>query len=189
MMMTSTALSLSDLSFLREVEKRSGAEVSACLQCHKCSAGCPVGKETDLRSSQIMRLVAFGEKASLLSSKAIWLCASCEACTSRCPMDIDVAAVIDTLRAMAKEEASALALPRVDIFNRSFLKSVSRHGRVFETGMMVAYSFKTMNLFSNLGRATKMLARGRLAFAPSKSRDRARVKALMKAAAKRGKAK
>jgi heterodisulfide reductase subunit C len=98
-------------------------------------------------------------------------------------MDIDVAAVIDTLRAMAKEEGAPLALPKVDLFNRLFLKSVSRHGRMFETGMMAGYSLRTMSLFSSLGMATKMLVRGRLAFAPSKSKDRARVKSVMKAAA------
>ena len=177
----SATLHLSDLSFLREVEKLSGAEVSACLQCHKCSAGCPVGTETDLRSSQIMRLIHFGEKETLLASKAIWLCASCEACTSRCPMDIDVAAAIDTLRAMAVSEGAPLAMRRVDAFNRSFLKSMRRHGRVFEMGMMVGYSFKTGDLFSNLGKATKLLVRGRLAFSPSKSDGAPKVKQVMKA--------
>lgn len=180
----SATLSLSDLTFLREIEKRSGAKVSACLQCHKCSAGCPVGKETDLRSSQIMRLIHYGDKETLLSSKAIWLCASCEACTSRCPMDIDVASAIDALRAMAVAEGAPLALRNVDTFNRSFLKSVSRHGRVFEMGMMAGYSFKTFDLFSNLGKATKLLFRGRLAFSPSKSEGRDKVKQVMKAAKK-----
>ena len=178
----STPLSISNLSFLRTVEAASGAKVSACLQCHKCSAGCPVAEETDFRSSQLMRLIHYGEKELLLSSKAIWLCASCEACTSRCPMDIDVAAAIDTLRAMAVNEHVPKALPDVDTFNRTFLKSVSRHGRLFETGMMAGYAFKTGHLFANLGKATKMLARGRLAFAPSKSGDRDKVKAVMKAA-------
>ena len=42
---------------LREVERRSGAMVSACLQCHKCSVGCPIGPDMDLLPSQIMRLV------------------------------------------------------------------------------------------------------------------------------------
>jgi heterodisulfide reductase subunit C len=128
-----------------------------------------------------MRLIHYGEKEALLASEAIWLCASCEACTSRCPMNIDVAAVIDALRAMAVEEQAPLAMRKVDLFNRSFLKSVSRHGRVFEMGLMAGYSLKTGDLFSNLGKGTKMLVRGRLAFSPSKSKGRGKVKQVMKA--------
>ncbi len=180
------ALKLNDGAFLREVERLSSAKVSACLQCHKCSAGCPVGEETDIRSSQIMRLVHFGEAEELLTSKAIWLCASCEACTSRCPMDIDVAGVMDALRMMAVEKKVPLALKNVDQFNRSFLKSVGKHGRVFETGMMAGYALKTGSLFSNVGKGMKMLVRGRLALAPSNSGGREAVKEVMKKTKEKG---
>ncbi len=44
----------------------------------------------------------------MLGSRAIWLCASCEACTTRCPMGIDMAAVMDALRMMAVERKAAL---------------------------------------------------------------------------------
>jgi heterodisulfide reductase subunit C len=171
---------------MREVEALSNAKVSACLQCHKCSAGCPIGRETDLRSSQVMRLIHFGEEEELLQSKAIWLCASCEACTSRCPMDIDVAAVMDALRMLAIKRDITPAIKNVDRFNRSFLKSVEKHGRVFEAGMMTGYSLKTGNLFGNIGKATKMLVRGRLALTPSNSGGREELKEVMKKTSKKG---
>ena len=101
-------------AFLREVERRSGALTSACFQCHKCSTGCPVGPEMDLLSSQIMRLIHLGAERETLMSRAIRMCASCEACTTRCPMEIDIAAVMDTLRMIAVErglERGAVALP------------------------------------------------------------------------------
>ncbi len=47
-----SAIEWSGDSFMRTVEQRSGASVSACLQCHKCSTGCPVGPEADFLSSQ-----------------------------------------------------------------------------------------------------------------------------------------
>jgi heterodisulfide reductase subunit C len=180
------ALQLNDGSFLREVERLSSAKVSACLQCHKCSAGCPIAEETDLRSSQLMRLIHFGEEEELLTSRAIWLCASCEACTSRCPMDIDVAGVVDALRMMATAKKVPLALKNVDRFNRSFLKSVEHHGRLFEMGMMTGYTLKSGGIFSNIGKAGKMLVRGRLAFTPSKSGDREQVKDIMEKTSKKG---
>ena len=185
----SEALKLNDLSFLREVETLSHAKVSACLQCHKCSAGCPVGKETDWRSSQIMRLVQLGEKETLLGSKAIWLCASCEACSSRCPMDIDVSGVMDALRIVAASEGGELSLPKTELFNRSFLKSVGKHGRVFEMGMMAGYTMKTGTVFRNMGKASKMFFRGRLALMPSKSGGRKQVKEAMKRVREKEKAK
>ena len=73
-----------DSDLLREVERRSGTPVSACYQCHKCTTGCPVGPEMDLLPSQIMRMIYLGAEPELLESRSIWLCASCEACTTRC---------------------------------------------------------------------------------------------------------
>jgi heterodisulfide reductase subunit C len=35
---------------------------------------------------------------TVLESKAIWLCAGCQTCASRCPQDINVTGVMDSLR-------------------------------------------------------------------------------------------
>ena len=118
-------------SFCETVTRRAGTAVGACFQCHKCTTGCPVGPEMDLLPSQVMRLVHLGERDEVLRSKSIWLCASCEACTTRCPMGINIAGVMDMLRIMAVEEQAAVPDAHVKQFNRSFLSSVRRHGRVF----------------------------------------------------------
>jgi heterodisulfide reductase subunit C len=97
----SQTLQWQEEKFLRDVERRSGAPVSACFQCHKCSSGCPLAPDMDLLSSQVMRLIHLGQQDEVLRSETIWTCASCEACTTRCPMGIDVAAVMDTLRIMS----------------------------------------------------------------------------------------
>ena len=60
-------------TLLGEVERRSGAPVSACFQCHKCSTGCPIGPDMDFLSSQVMRLVHLGQEETVLTSRAIWL--------------------------------------------------------------------------------------------------------------------
>ena len=135
------------------MERRSGTPVSACFQCHKCSTGCPIGPEMDLLSSQVMRLIHLGAEAEVLGSQAIWLCASCEACTTRCPMGIDIAGVMDTLRMMAVERKVALPDARGEQFNRSFLNSVRRHGRVFELGMMIAYKLRSRDFFADADKA------------------------------------
>jgi heterodisulfide reductase subunit C len=154
---------------LEEVQERSGTEVSACFQCHKCSTGCPIGPDMDFLPSQIMRLVHLGAEKEALGSKAIWLCASCEACTTRCPMAIDIAGVMDALRIMAIDRQTVLTDAHGKQFHRSFLGSVRRHGRVYEMGMMTAYKLRTFDLFSDVDKVPQMLAQGKLSLLPNRS--------------------
>jgi heterodisulfide reductase subunit C2 len=171
-----------DSLFLREVEKRSGTLVSACYQCHKCSTGCPVAPEMDLLSSQVMRLCHLGGRRELLRSRAIWLCASCEACSTRCPMEVDIAGVMDTLRIMAVEENAPLSDVKGREFNRSFLKSVRRHGRVYELGMLAAYKIRSGDFFSDMDKVPKLLSKGKLSLLPKGSPGAKEVKKIFKRA-------
>ncbi|MDA8121500.1 MAG: 4Fe-4S dicluster domain-containing protein [Deltaproteobacteria bacterium] len=154
---------------LEEVRQRSGTEVSACFQCHKCSTGCPIGPEMDFLPSQIMRLVHLGAENEVLGSQAIWLCASCEACTTRCPMAIDIAGVMDALRIMAIDRQTVLPDAHGKQFHRSFLGSVRRHGRVYEMGMMATYKLRTFDLLSDVEKIPQMLAQGKLSLLPNRS--------------------
>ena len=164
-------LAWTNTALAEEVEHRSGTPVRACYQCHKCSTGCPIGPEMDFLSSQVMRLIHLGEEDVVLSSRAIWLCASCEACTTRCPMEIDIAGVMDTLRMMAVERKATAPDARGATFNRSFLGSVRRHGRVFELGMMAAYKLRSGDLFSDVGKFPQMLAKGKIGLLPKSAGD------------------
>ncbi len=164
-------LQWTDASLVREVERRSGTPASACFQCHKCSSGCPVAPDMDLMSSQIMRLVHLGAKDEILESEAIWACASCEACSTRCPMGIDVAAVMDALRMMAVERKAEVADARATSFNKAFLTSVRWHGRVFELGMMTLYKLTSRDLFADMDKVPRMLAKRKLAFLPHFSKS------------------
>ena len=168
--------------FVQDVQQRSGTAVSACFQCHKCSTGCPIGPEMDYLPSQVMRLVHLGAEAEVLASRAIWLCASCEACTTRCPMEIDIAGVMDALRIMAIERQVALPDAHGKQFNRSFLGSVRRHGRVYEMGMMAAYKLRTFDLFSDVGKVPQMLLKGKLSLLPKRSGDAKEVREVFRRA-------
>jgi len=171
-------------AFLREVERRSGTPVSACFQCHKCSTGCPIGPEMDLLSSQVMRLIHLGAEREVLESNTIWLCASCAACTTRCPMQIDIARVMDALRMMAVERKVALPDARGEQFNRSFLRSVRRHGRVYELGMMIAYKLRSRDLLADADKAPKMLAKRKLSLLPKRSGSAGEVREVFRQAEK-----
>ena len=83
---------------LDKVERISEVDVFACYQCGRCSGDCPSISLMDIMPNQAIRLLQLGEVEAVLSSKTIWICASCFTCTSRCPKGIDIARVLEALR-------------------------------------------------------------------------------------------
>lgn len=139
-----------DSSLLRRVQRESGQKVAACFQCRKCSSGCPVTFAMDYLPDVVMRLVQLGLKDRVLGSRTIWVCASCQTCTTRCPNDIDIAGVIDTLRRMALSEGKVHPAARdIPALHQAFLGSIKSGGRVHEVGMLLRYIPRT-NLWARL---------------------------------------
>jgi len=90
--------------FLAKVEELSGEIITKCDQCGICSGSCPMVPEMDITPSQMMRMVQLGE-SEVMESKAMWLCASCFACTVRCPRGLDLSRVAEALRQMKLRKA------------------------------------------------------------------------------------
>ena len=88
-------------AFAAEISEMIGQNIDGCYQCGKCTAGCPLAYSMETPPHEIVRLVQLGRREEALASHTIWLCASCETCTSRCPKNIDVASVMDALRILA----------------------------------------------------------------------------------------
>ncbi|MHC1699497.1 MAG: 4Fe-4S dicluster domain-containing protein [Humidesulfovibrio sp.] len=154
-----------DAGFQADVARESGQCLASCYQCGNCTAGCVYTPDYDFPVHQVLRLVQLGLKDRALSCRAIWLCASCQACTTRCPNNIDVAKVMDVLRHMARRAGHA---PErcVKIFADSFLASVAKHGRVFEAGLAAVFALKSGRPLQDASLGPPMLARGKLAFLP-----------------------
>jgi heterodisulfide reductase subunit C len=168
-MVTTTAVTPSPVSDLRTfVEKQSGQRIFDCYQCGKCSAGCPVDYAMDLGPRQIMRYIQMGLKKEVMQSTTIWLCISCETCSSRCPAKIDIAKVMESLRILAADEGSPAAEKQIDLFHRTFLNTIRRYGRAHEFSLAAAYTLKSRNLFGNLGAARTMFSKGKLVIMPPK---------------------
>jgi heterodisulfide reductase subunit C len=115
--------------------------------------------------NKIMRLIQAGQRETVLNSKAIWLCATCETCTTRCPCEIDVAHIMDTLRNIAFKERRYTEKD-VKTFYESFLSSLKGHGRVFELGIMMRYKLASGHLFADMALAPKVMAKGLLKLMP-----------------------
>ena len=154
-----------DFTFLAAVETRSGESVSRCYQCRKCTIGCPLNFAMDVMPNQVMRMVQLGLEDEVLRSKTIWLCASCQACTTRCPNDIDIAHLMDSLRQLSRESGTA-SQRKIVKFHDAFLDSVRRHGRLFELGMVGQYKLTSCDFFSGTRAGIELLKRGKLKFLP-----------------------
>jgi len=88
----------------------SGQRVLECNQCGKCSAGCPVASSMDMLPSQVIRLVQLGLDEAL-DAQAIWVCASCFTCATRCPKGVDLARVMEALRQIHLRRGEELLSP------------------------------------------------------------------------------
>jgi heterodisulfide reductase subunit C len=154
-----------------------GEEIFDCYQCYKCSAGCPISFDMDLLPHQIIRSVVFNQKEKALSSKTIWLCASCETCTTRCPNEIDIAKVMDVLRQVQRESGMPAQEPKIPVFHKAFLNSIKKKGRVHELTMIQQYNQESGDLKEKVKTGTwkndvklgmKMFFRGKLKLLPPK---------------------
>ena len=84
--------------FTTKVVDISGQNLFSCYQCGMCSAGCPMSFAMDLLPSQIILSVQLGLEEDIFNSRIIWLCASCETCSTRCPRGVDISKVMEALR-------------------------------------------------------------------------------------------
>lgn len=168
-----------DPAFKRQVEKESGQNLSLCYQCGNCTAGCPGSQVYDRQVSQIMRAVQMGLKDEALKNRSLWLCLSCSTCSARCPNNIDVAAVMETLRMMARREGWVQDRP-IESFWKAFLDTVRLTGRSFELGVMADYMARTLRGWGNLEIAPTALLKNKMPFVPSVIQGREEVARIFK---------
>jgi heterodisulfide reductase subunit C len=160
MMMSLAAANISgEFTSLAEIE--SHANLAACLQCKKCTSGCPVAAMADIKPHEMVRKVQFGQRDEVLASKMLWQCTSCQTCATRCPQKVSVAALNDGLRRLSLR-AKAPSKGAVPTFNSLFLKAVRKRGRMNEAGLMASFKLKTMRLFEDMGKLPMMLLKGKM---------------------------
>jgi heterodisulfide reductase subunit C len=168
-----------DAEFIRKVEVESRQDMKKCYQCGNCAAGCPMSFTYDYTATQLMRLIQLGQRERVLSSRAVWMCATCETCSTRCPNEIDVARILDVCRHMARKEGYN-GMRNVRLFADSFLQSVRINGRAHELGLMAVFKMRTLKFFADLSLAPSMLLKGKLPFLPHKIKARSEVADIFK---------
>ncbi len=94
---------MTEISFIDQVNALSGQTTQLCYHCHKCTAGCPAAFAMEYGPDRILRLIQFGQRERLLTSRDIWLCLECEMCGVHCPNEIDIGEVMIVLKEIAEE--------------------------------------------------------------------------------------
>ena len=167
-------------SLAAEISERSGTNLQSCYHCGSCANGCPFIQAMDYPPNVVLRLLQFGRRQEVLGCKTIWTCVGCHSCSSQCPMAIDMAAVMETLRRLAVEEGVAIGRPEILDFHEEVLRSLERYGRAHKLGIMWRYKVQTRRWFRDLDLGLKMLARRKLDLRPSRVRAGGEIRGLFK---------
>lgn len=167
MQMVGAITPVASSDFLDYVSRQSGQRIMDCYQCGKCSAGCPTAYDMDLTPRQMIRAIQLGLKEEALKSSTIWMCVSCQTCSVRCPVQIDIAKAIEAVRLLAVAEKVVPAEKNVSLYHKVFLKSIEFTGRLYEMGLSVGYNMLSRHPFNGMDILPAMLRKGKLALLPA----------------------
>jgi heterodisulfide reductase subunit C len=171
--------------FLRQVRNIPGGEsLKKCIQCGTCTGTCPVSYMMDITPREVIALFRAGDIETILASRTIWICASCYACTVRCPQGVLVTEILYALKRLAMDHKLFPRRFPVHALSRSFVGITNRYGRSYEPGLILAYFLRT-NPFKLLGMLPlflKLAPKGRIGFLPKKIKNRRTFSHIMKEA-------
>ncbi len=98
-------------------------DLYACIQCGKCTGGCPMALKTKLNPRMIIyRLLVAGNGFNLEGRDELWDCTTCSTCYSRCPKQVNPMEAVIALRSAIVEKG------RVHPNVKTALESTFRHG-------------------------------------------------------------
>lgn len=154
-----------DPGWARQVSRHPGCEgLFSCLQCGACSASCPLSIYMDFTPRRIVALVREGFRTEALSSKTIWLCASCYSCAVHCPRQIHITDVMYSLKREAIQANLYPARLPVPVLAREFYRMVRQRGRSSEFWLVLRLALRSnpLMLFGMVRTGWDLLRTGRL---------------------------
>ena len=126
----------------------------------------------DYLPNQIIRMIQLGMEKEVLSSKTIWLCASCLTCTARCPREIDIAEIMDYLRRYAyQKQIIPIEETEIPLFNKIFLRNIELFGRLYEMGLIGMFNMLSGEFFKDILLAPKMFLKRKISIMPPRIKN------------------
>jgi len=160
-----------------------GFKIRDCIQCGTCTGSCPVAHAMDITPRELVALFRAGFLEDILRSRAIWMCASCYACTVRCPQGIRVTDSVYALKRLATQKEIFPRTFPAHAVSEAFVGNIHSFGRNWELWLGLRYYLSTrpMGLLSpNVQKfALRMLRRGRLGLRPARVRRMKEVRAIV----------
>jgi heterodisulfide reductase subunit C len=172
-------------SFIQQINNIPGGKsIKRCIQCGTCTGSCPVSYTMDITPRELIALFRAGEIETILSSRTIWICASCYACTVRCPQDVQLTDIMYALKRLAMDNKIFPRRFPVHSLSKSFVGYTNRFGRSYEPGLIVSYSFKTnpLKLFGMIPMFIRLLSKGRIGIFPKRIKSRKNFSKILKEA-------
>jgi len=78
-------------------------ELFGCIQCGKCTGGCPVARKTVLNIRSMIYHMLVEPEMDVSAHQELWDCTCCFTCVERCPKDVRPADLIIELRGQLVE--------------------------------------------------------------------------------------
>jgi len=110
----------------------------------------------------VIRMIQYGMRQQALECGTTWVCVNCHTCSSQCPNNIDIAAIMNTLTKMALEEGVQVGARPILDFHVAVLRSIEDYGRAYKLRIMLRHKLATGDWFKDLDLGLKMLTRRKL---------------------------
>ncbi len=146
--------------FLTRVMQESGQNLLACIQCGKCSGGCPISSDEVGGPRRLVAEILYGAKRQALEDPTWWYCVACGTCMTRCPVEINMYRVATALCEMAEHEKITPSEPDIHLWEELFLKSVERYGRAKELKVVMNFNLRTRHPFKDMGQGLTLMRKG-----------------------------
>jgi heterodisulfide reductase subunit C len=173
------------LSFADEIANllhaTEGSPIHACIQCGTCAATCPAVEFMDHSPRELIALIRAERRREVLASNTAWTCASCYACTVRCPKGIDIAYMMYGLKRYSMWRNGVERRALGPDFSRRFVRMIVKYGRSYEPGLAAPYLFRhgLRSMLDEIVTALHLAKTRRLPIIPHRIKRAANLRAIV----------
>jgi heterodisulfide reductase subunit C len=107
-------------------------ELFGCIQCGKCTGGCPVARKTVLNIRDLIYQMLVEPEMEVTAHQELWDCTCCFTCVERCPKDVRPAELIIGLRGQLVESGripETIGTALMGIFRQGNPSGIAREDR------------------------------------------------------------